>query len=102
MRMWRHQVRATLAIEAPIERVFDVATDPQLVPRYADEIARIDVLDRPNSMEAAVRSLLKVGPLRLPFRYCYRYRRPRQYSGFQIGRWPLRGYFVFSFRSQAN
>ena len=99
MRPGRYQVRGEILIDAPMERVFDVASDPRLVPRYADEIARIDVLQRSSEQEAIVCSVLKLGPLRLRFRYRYRYRRPRMYAGLQ-DRGLLRGYFSFSFRPE--
>ena len=101
MRPGRYQVRGDILINAPIERVFDVASDPRMVPQYADEIARIDVLERRCEREAIVRSILKLGPLRLAFRYRDRYRRPRMYAGFQE-RGLLRGYFSFSFRAEGQ
>lgn len=102
MRRGRWQVRDEILIDAPIERVFDVATNPQLVPKYADEIARIDVVEHISAREAVVRSVLKLGPLRMPCRYRYRYRRPRMYSGVQEGAKLMRGYFAFSLREEGS
>lgn len=102
MRRRRCQVRGQAVIDAPIERVFDVASDPDMVPRYADEIARVDVLERRGDGDAIVRSVLKLASLRVPYRYRYSYRRPRMYAGEQQGGWLLRGYFAFSFKRRGE
>lgn len=98
----RYQVRARALIPAPVERVFDVASDPALIPLYADEIDRIDLLRRRGDGQAIVRSWLRLFGMKIAYRYRYRYRRPRSYSGVQAGRALVRGYFIFSFRPQGQ
>jgi carbon monoxide dehydrogenase subunit G len=100
MKSWRYQVREQVEVSAPVERVYAVAADPESVPRYAAEVARIEVVERIGPHAVRVRSHLRIGGLRLVFNYRYRYSPPRGYSGVQEGGALLRGYFTFSFRGE--
>jgi hypothetical protein len=99
MNVWRYQICERLEIDAPVERVYDLASDPEIVPAYAPEIARIEVLRRLSEHLVLVRSYLKVAGLTRGFLYRYHYRPPTHYSGVQEGASLLRGYFTLSFRS---
>src|SRR5215210_2016045 len=98
MNVWRYQIGERLEIDAPVERVYALASDPETVPSYAQEVARIEVVRRLNEHAVLVRSYLKVGGLTWGFLYRYHYRPPTHYSGVQEGRGLLRGYFTLSFR----
>ena len=100
MKTWRYQVRGRVEVAAPVERVYAVASDPETVPLYAAEVARIEVVERLGARAARVRSHLRVAGLRLVFPYRYRYSPPRGYGGVQEGGALLRGYFTFSFRGE--
>jgi hypothetical protein len=100
--MHRYVDSAAIEIAAPIDRVYNVSTDPTLVPRYAHEVVKIDVLERPDERTAFVRSQLRLGPARVGFDYRYRYRPPTHYSGVQLGRWLVRGYFTFAFEPRGD
>jgi uncharacterized protein YndB with AHSA1/START domain len=101
-RTYRYVERAEVEIAAPIGRVYAVSTDPTLVPRYAHEVASIDVLERPDERTAIVCSHLHLGPARVGFRYRYRYRPPTHYIGVQLGRGLVRGYFTFAFEARGD
>jgi uncharacterized protein YndB with AHSA1/START domain len=101
-RTYRYVERAEVEIAAPIGRVYAVSTDPTLVPRYAHEVASIDVLERPDERTAIVCSHLHLGPARVGFRYRYRYRPPTHYIGVQLGRGLVRGYFTFAFEARGG
>ena len=100
MNVWRYQIRERLEIDAPIERVYGLASDPEVVPSYAPEVVRIEVLRRLGEHTALVRSHLRVARMILSFPYRYHYRAPVHYSGVQEGGRLLRGYFTLSFRSR--
>lgn len=100
MKLWRYQVRDQIEIGAPVEQVYAVAADPEIVPSYASEIARIEVLERLNDHLALVRSHLRVCKLRFAYLYRYHYRPPTHYSGRQEHGRLLRGYFSFTFQSR--
>ena len=97
MNVWRYQTREQLEIDAPIERVYGVASDAAAVPTYAAEIARIEVLGRPDEHTALARSHLKLAGFTLAYLYRYHYRPPTHYSGVQERGKLLRGYFSFTF-----
>jgi hypothetical protein len=99
MNIWRYQIRERLEIDAPVERVYALASDPEIVPSYAPEIARIEVVRRLSEHMVLVRSHLKVARLIFGFLYRYHYHPPTHYSGVQEGGGLLRGYFTLSFRS---
>ncbi len=99
MRARRYELRSRIAIDAPVDRVFTVATDPQNVPKYAGEIDRIEVLSRDASRSCDVRSFIRVWGVTIPFRYRYRYSAPNFYGGVQRGRALVRGYFTMRFRA---
>ena len=99
MNIWRYQIGERLEIDAPVEQVYALASDPVMVPSYAPEIARIEVVRRLNEHTILVRSYLKVARLTFCFLYRYHYRPPVHYSGVQEGGGLLRGYFNLSFRS---
>src|SRR5437762_13263043 len=102
MNFWRYQIGERLEIEAPVARVYDFAANPELVPSYVPEIARIEVVRRLSAHMVLVRSYLKVARLTFGFLYRYHYRPPTHYSGVQEGGGLLRGYFTLSFRSSGN
>jgi hypothetical protein len=102
MNPWRYQVCESVEIEAPVERVYAIASDPETVPAYAPEVARIEVLKRLSGHMVLVRSHLRVARVTLAFPYRYHYRPPTHYSGVQDGRGLLRGYFTLSFRPRAG
>jgi uncharacterized protein YndB with AHSA1/START domain len=102
MKVWRYKVREELRINAPVTRVYAIATDPSIVPSYAHEIHRIEVLERHSERSASVRSYLKIAGLSFPFSYKYRYRPPAHYTGVQQGSRTLRGSFSFTFREASD
>src|SRR2546421_12057379 len=98
MRSRRYQVNGHILIRAPREKVYAIATEPTLVPRYVDDIARIEVLGNPARGKADVISHLRFGPIVVKCRYVYRYAPPAYYGGIQARGWLMRGYFSFHFR----
>ena len=102
MKVWRYQVRERLEIDAPVERVYALASDPEIVPSYAPEVARIEEVKRLSEHVVLVRSYLRVARLTLGFPYRYHYRPPTHYSGVQEGRGILRGYFALRFRARGG
>ena len=102
MNAWRYQTYEQIEIDAPIERVYAVASNPEVIPSYAPEIARIDIVKRLSEHIVLVRSYLKVAGLTLAYLYRYHYRPPTYYSGVQEYGKFLRGYFNLSFRAQGN
>jgi hypothetical protein len=98
MSVWRYQLCESLDVDAPVDQVYALASDPEIVPSYAPEIARIEVVRRLSEHTVLVRSYLKVARLTFGFSYRYHYRPPTHYSGVQQGRGLLRGYFTLSFR----
>ena len=99
MNVWRYQICERLEIDAPVEHVYTLASNPEVVPSYAPEIARIEVVRRLSGHMVLVRSYLKVAQLTFGLLYRYHYRPPTHYSGVQEGGGLLRGYFTLSFRS---
>ena len=89
-------------ISAPIEQVYSVAADPDIVPSYALEIARIDLVKRLSPHSVLARSHLKIARLTFASLYRYHYHPPSHYSGVQEDGKLLRGYFSFSFQTQDN
>jgi hypothetical protein len=102
MNIWRYQICGRLEIDAPVERVYTLASDPEVVPLYAPEVARIEEVERLSEHLVLVRSYLKVARLTLGFLYRYHYHPPAHYSGVQEGRGLLRGYFTLRFRPRAG
>jgi Polyketide cyclase / dehydrase and lipid transport len=102
MNLRRYQVCERVEIDAPVEQVYALASDPEIVPSYALEITRIEVLEKLSEHIVLVRSYLKVVWLTFGFLYRYHYRPPTHYSGVQEGRGLLRGYFTLSFRTCGN
>ena len=100
MNLWRYQTCEQVLIDAPIEEVYSVASNPEIVPRYAPEIARIEIVERLSEHLVLVKSYLKIGGFRRAYLYRYHYRPPTNYSGIQEGGKFLRGYFNLSFRAQ--
>lgn len=98
MNVWRYQICESLKIDAPVEQVYALASDPAVVPSYAPEVARIEVVRRLSEHMVLVRSHLKIAGLTCGFLYQYHYRPPAHYSGVQKGGGLLRGYFTLSFR----
>jgi hypothetical protein len=102
MNIWRYQICESLEINAPVEQVYAFASDPDTVPSYAPEIARIEIVKRLSEHLVLVRSYLKVAGLTCGFLYRYHYRRPTSYSGVQEGGGLLRGYFTLNFKSSGR
>lgn len=102
MNVWRYQTCEQLEIDAPIDRVYALASNPEVVPSYAPEVARIEVIERLSEHMVLVRSHLKVARMRLTYLYRYHYRAPTQYSGVQEDGKILRGYFTLSFSAKGN
>jgi hypothetical protein len=90
-------------IDAPIERVYAVASDPQMVPKYAGEIVRIThragFARSGRGATRFVQSHIRVCGFTIPFDYRYRFVPPTHYSGVQIGRALVRGFFWMRFKS---
>ena len=101
MNIWRYQICESLEIDAPVDQVYAIASDPETVPSYAPEIDRIEIVKRLSEHLVLVRSYLKVAGLTCGFLYRYRYRRPTSYSGVQEGG-VLRGYFTLNFKSSGS
>ena len=102
MNLWRYQILAEVEIDAPLEQVYAMASDPAIVPSYADEIIRIEELGRVSDAVVLVRSYLKIAWLTFGTLYRYHYRPPTHYSGVQAGGRFVRGFFTFRFRSCAR
>ena len=92
-------VHSRVFIAAPPAAVYRVAADPAVVPRYAREVRRIEILGRDGD-RARVRVHLRVGPLTLRPVYRYVYRPPRLYAGVQEGGGLVRGFFGMTFRPE--
>jgi hypothetical protein len=99
MNVWRYQICEEVEIQAPVEQVYLLAADPEVVPFYAPEIARIEMVRRLSEHMVLVRSYLKVARRTFGILYRYHYRRPSHYSGVQEHGRLLRGYFTLSFKS---
>jgi hypothetical protein len=72
-----------------------------MVPMYAPEVTRIEILDSDRPTRARVRSHLKIAGLTFTFLYRYHYRAPVHYSGVQESGL-LRGYFSLRFAATAK
>jgi hypothetical protein len=98
--LYRYQVSRRVRIAAPRQRVYTLATDPRLIPRYSREVRSLRLLDPPGRVRRA-RCRIRVAPgLSVPARYRYHYRPGVSYAGVQV-RCPLvRSYFGFSFRDR--
>jgi hypothetical protein len=94
-----YEQRAKITIAAPIERVYAIASDPLVVPCYADEIRRIEILSDDGRGGREVRSHIRVLGLTIPFRYRYWYRPPLHYGGVQARGSLVQGYFTLRFRA---
>jgi hypothetical protein len=97
MNVWRYQVCERVEIDAPVEQVYALASDPAVVPSYAPEVVRIEEVRRLGAHTVLVRSYLKVARLTFGFLYRYHYRPPTHYTGVQEGGGLLRGYFTLHF-----
>ena len=106
MSIWRYNSCERIEINAPVEAVYAIASDPEMVPLYAPEVRRIEVVQRePNGIEQQsllVRSYFTVGGLTFPTLYRYMYRAPRYYGGIQVRGRLARGYFRFSFSTDGD
>jgi Polyketide cyclase / dehydrase and lipid transport len=91
-----------MEIDAPVEQVYALASNPEIVPSYAPEIARIEVVEKLSEHIVLVRSYLKVVWLTFGFLYRYHYHTPTHYSGVQEGRGLLRGYFTLRFQPRGS
>ena len=97
-----YQVRGRIEITAPVERVYAVAADPEIVPAYAEEVVRIELVEKHDDRSALVRTHLRMGGLTFAHLYRYHYRAPTNYSGAQEGGGLLRGYFSFTFQPEGE
>jgi hypothetical protein len=102
MKLRHYKVSDQIEIGAAIERVYTIAADPEILPSYAAEIAKIELVERLNERQALVRSHLRLGRLTFAYLYRYRYRPPTHYSGMQEGGGLLRGYFSFSLQARGS
>lgn len=102
MKKWRYQVREKIEVEAHVERVYEIATDPAKVPAYAPEVARIDLLETLDARTRLVRSHLKIGRFTFASLYRYHYRPPTHYGGAQADGRLLRGYFSLTFEPRGG
>jgi hypothetical protein len=102
MNIWRYQICESLEIDAPVDQVYAVASNPETVPSYAPEIARIEIVKRLSEHLVLVRSYLRVAGLTCGFLYRYHYRQPTSYSGVQAGGGLWRGYFTLNFKSSGH
>jgi hypothetical protein len=91
-----------IEIVAPVEQVYAVAVDPESVPSYVPEVARIELVKRQNERSALVRSYLRFGRMTFAYLYRYRYYPPTHYSGVQESGRLLRGYFSLIFQSRGD
>jgi hypothetical protein len=98
MNAWRYKLCASLEIDAPIEQVYDLASSPEMVPFYAEEIERIEIVKRLSERTVLVKSYLKISRLTFCFLYRYHYHSPTHYSGVQESRGVVRGYFTMRFQ----
>jgi hypothetical protein len=98
MNVWRYQTHERVEVSAPIEQVYAVAADPEIVPSYALEVARIEMVKRLSPHLVLARSHLKIAGLIVARLYRYHYHPPTHYSGVQEDGKLLRGYFSFSFQ----
>ena len=102
MNVWRYEIDECLEVDAPVEQVYALASDPKIVPTYAPEIVRIEVLKRLSEHKVLVRSYLKVAWFVFGFLYRYHYHPPTNYSGVQERGSLLRGYFTLRFQANGN
>ena len=102
MKLRRYQVIDQIEVCAPVEEVYAIATNPEIVPCYAREIERIELVQRLDKGRALVRSYLRVGKLTFTYLYRYHYRSPTHYSGVQERGRLLRGYFSFNFQTSGD
>ena len=102
MKVWRYQTCEQVEIDAPVGQVYTVASNPQTVPFYAPEIARIDVVKRLSDHVVLVRSHLRIGKLTFAFLYRHHHRPPTHYSGVQEGGRLFRGYFNLTFQPRGD
>jgi hypothetical protein len=100
--MKRYTVREEIEINAPVDEVYAVATDPALVPHYVPEITRIEVIQRLNDSQQLVRSHIKVGWFSIAYLYRYRYIPAKYYGGVQEKGKLFRGYFGLRFRARGE
>lgn len=102
MNIWRYQTKSTAEIAAPVEQVYALASNPEMVPRYAPEIDKIEVVTKLSDQKVLVKSYLKIAGMTRAFLYVYHYRPPTHYSGVQQQGGLMRGYFTLTFRSSAS
>jgi hypothetical protein len=98
MNVCRYQISGRIHIDAPVEQAYARASDPELVPSYAPEIARIEIVERFTEQRVLVKSYLKLAGFTWGSLYQFHYRHPTHYSGVQESGGLLRGYFSFRFQ----
>ncbi len=92
----RFQARATRTIDAPLERVWAITADPDAAPRFAPEIRRLEDRGPADDGDRLMRCYMRAGPIRYSALFRYRRRDGRLWSGRQVGRGVLGGYFAFA------
>lgn len=92
-----YKVQSQVAIAAPCERVYAIATDPSTIPRFSREIASLELLGPPGPVRRA-RCRIRVCRIPIPAAYLYRYRAGRAYAGMQTGSPIARSFFAFGFQ----
>ncbi|MDT4968200.1 MAG: Polyketide cyclase / dehydrase and lipid transport [Acidobacteriota bacterium] len=102
MKVRRYQMSDEIEVCAPVEKAYAIASDPEIVPSYAPEIARIELIKRLDEHRALVRISLRIFKLTLTYLYRYHYRSPTHYGGTQERGRLLRGYFNFTFKSRGD
>jgi hypothetical protein len=95
----RYIVSDTIVVNSSIDRAYEIASDPVMVPKYENGIVKIEVIDEISNSERLVRSHLKVLGITRPYIYRYRYSKNRHYSGHQEFGHFFRGFFSLSFKS---
>jgi hypothetical protein len=102
MNVWRYQIGECVEVNAPVQQVYALAANPEIVPSYAPEIVRIEVVRRLGEHMVLVRSYLRVARLIFGFLYRYHYHPPTHDSGVQEPGGLVRGYFSLRFQPSGS
>lgn len=100
MNLWQFEQRGTIQVNAPIERVYDTAVDPALVPSFVPEVTKIEPIKMLSNGQEIVRSHIRIVGITRPYLYRYTYRRPHSKSGIQEGTSLITAFFTLSFTAQ--
>ena len=102
MSLWSFATRSDVWINAPIERVYRIAADPEMVPRYVPEVDRVERMHQLQKDQELVRVWIRIGGFRIRSIYRYTFRPPRCKIGVQEDSSLLQGYFVLRFSEDAG